>query len=289
MSMDTDTATPQQEARACHSENVAELIVALAKAQSQFTNPDRNREVAVKTRAGDTYKFRYATLDAIMNVVRKPLAENGLALVHFLREDCKGPVCETRLFHVSGQWIATWVPLLVADDANIQGWGSALTYSKRYGLCALLAITADEDDDGNHACGNEVAASDRQSARRAKAPPQGNGNPQPSKASAERAAERAAAWQEIEAAEKWSQLTNLFDRLKAAGFPPPVFAELMAKWVDKAHSKLMAQAKRMEGDALDKLTTVANTYFPDGERMSALTEITARRDELALLATKEGG
>jgi len=150
------------------SENIADLAAALAKAQGVFVNPPRNREVKVKTKAGDTYTFAYATLDGIMDMVRGPLAANGLALVHSLGQDEQGPICETRLIHASGQWMGTWVPVIVADGANAQGWGGAITYARRYGLCSLLSIAADEDDDANGACGNVASASPR-TAR--KAPP----------------------------------------------------------------------------------------------------------------------
>ena len=87
------------------SEQINEIAAALAKSQGAFINPPRNREVKVKTKAGDTYTFTYATLDVIMDMIRGPLASNGLALVHLLESDDQGPICETRLLHVSGQWL----------------------------------------------------------------------------------------------------------------------------------------------------------------------------------------
>jgi hypothetical protein len=131
-----------------------EIAAALAKAQGAFSNPERNKMVRVATRAGATYTFTYATLDAIMDMVRGPLSANGLAVSHVLVSDESGWRCITRLLHSSGQSIECPVPVLVDQDANAQGWGSAITYAKRYGLCALLAITADEDDDGNAASAN---------------------------------------------------------------------------------------------------------------------------------------
>ena len=139
-----------------------ELAAALAIAQGQFTNPPRNRTVKVALKGGGSYEFRYATLDAILDMIRVPLSMNGLALSHELSLASDGWVCITKLLHSSGNQISCPVPVLVGADANAQGWGSGITYSKRYGVCALLAIAADEDDDGNAACGNEAKlANDR--------------------------------------------------------------------------------------------------------------------------------
>jgi hypothetical protein len=56
----------------------------------------------------------------------------------------------TRLMHSSGQWIEDGgVPLILSKD-DMQGLGSALTYSRRYGLMSMVGV-APEDDDGNAA------------------------------------------------------------------------------------------------------------------------------------------
>ena len=56
-----------------HSEQMNELAVALAAAQSNMKAPKKDREVEVTTRTGSKYKFRYATFDAIVESVRGPL------------------------------------------------------------------------------------------------------------------------------------------------------------------------------------------------------------------------
>ncbi len=136
------------------SEQINELAAALAKAQGMFPDIPRNRSVKVTMKSGGSYNFKYATLDSILEAVRKPLSENGLSLACYLHADDKGELCATRLMHSSGQWIECSFPIIVDAGANAQGWGSALTYAKRNGVSALLALHADEDDDGNSACGN---------------------------------------------------------------------------------------------------------------------------------------
>lgn len=124
------------------SDAINELVVALSKAQGQMDN-------AVMDGDNPYYGSRYATLASVRNSVRKPLADNGLAVsqVTEMRQD--GLVLITTLFHASGQWLSSEFPLPLV--AKPQEMGSALTYAKRYQLSAVLMISADDDDDGNAA------------------------------------------------------------------------------------------------------------------------------------------
>lgn len=169
---DTDTGYRSDERRmvgsllentnSLQSPDIDKLFGALAKAQGVISNPQRNRSVNVRTRSGDTYSFKYATLDAIIDAVRKPLSENGLWFTQIMRHDwdSRKYTLVTKLVHSSGQWIGTEVPLLVEEAGN-QKFGSALTFMRRYSLSALLGIAAEEDDDGNQADGNEAVVSER--------------------------------------------------------------------------------------------------------------------------------
>lgn len=125
------------------SENIGELAAALCKAQAAFPAICKDREVT----AGK-YSFKYATLDAIISAVRKPLSDNGLSFVQSVAQGQGGLLVDTLLAHTSGQWIETTTPVKV-DGTNNQAIGSAQTYGKRYALSAILGIVADEDDDGN--------------------------------------------------------------------------------------------------------------------------------------------
>jgi hypothetical protein len=131
------------------------LATALAKAQGVIENPKKDRTVKVTTRTGGIYEFSYATLDAIMSAIKKPLSDNGLALVQRVVMGDKGMVLATELLHESGQRISSILPLNpAANDA--QSLGSAITYMRRYAICALVGVVADEDDDGNMADGNNA-------------------------------------------------------------------------------------------------------------------------------------
>ena len=148
------------------------LIAALAKAQSVISSPPRNREVKVRTKSGGTYSFRYATLDHIIEAIRKPLTENGLWFTQVLESDEGGKYrLITRLLHESGESIESRTPLLV-ENTGSQGFGSALTYMRRYALTALLGIAADEDDDANATEGHTVERSTSHGNNGARQPPQ---------------------------------------------------------------------------------------------------------------------
>lgn len=144
-----------------HSENFTALAAALAKAQGDFPAIPRDRTVTVRMREkpggqpGGTYTFRYAPLETILEKTRKPLAENGIALVQsiVLDDDGKGGAVEvvrTTMLHESGEWLACDVPMFVGTgDNRSQAYASGMTYSRRYGVTLLLCVAADEDDDGN--------------------------------------------------------------------------------------------------------------------------------------------
>lgn len=138
------------------SDTIGELAASLAKAQGTMTSPAKNKTVKVKTGSGE-YEFSYATLDAIFDVIRKPLSDNGLSFVQTLDSGDGGKLrLLTRLLHTSGQWIETETPVSVTGT-SMQALGSAQTYAKRYAISALLGIVADEDDDANTADGNGIS------------------------------------------------------------------------------------------------------------------------------------
>lgn len=143
------------------SEQINSLVEALAKAQGQIQNPQKNKVVNVRTKAGGSYEFSYADLTAIIDAIKKPLADNGLAYTQVLTQpDGARYKLVTKLMHSSGQWISSETPLFVEEQGS-QAFGSALTFMKRYALAALLGVAADSDDDANAADGNNAKVQDR--------------------------------------------------------------------------------------------------------------------------------
>lgn len=147
------------------SDAINELAGALAKAQGEITG-------ALKDSANPFFKSKYADLASCWDACRGPLSANGLAVVQTTtrgepvtiqwetkdqetgeisqyKVDTVELVVTTTLFHSSGQWIRSDLPM-IPRDASPQGMGSALTYGRRYGLTAMIGV-AQVDDDGNAA------------------------------------------------------------------------------------------------------------------------------------------
>jgi hypothetical protein len=254
------------------SESIAKLAEALSKAQGSFVNPPRNRNVVVALKTGGSYQFAYATLDGIMDMVRGPLASNGLAVTHSLGTDAEGPVCETCLMHSSGEWIATQIPVIVTDGADAQKWGSAITYARRYGVCSLLGIAAEEDDDGNAACGHSAQKTDKQTAKKVN----GNGHGKPSKESAE----RAEAWRALEESDTIQHLTAEMDKI-TGHFTGDTQKELVDYGREILEGKLIFNARKIDDAAtLDKMEACAKKRLTPQRATFTIRAIQARRDEL---------
>ena len=119
-----------------------ELIKALIKAKTEF-NPIQ------KDGTNPHFKKKYATLDAVLAAVTPALGQHGLVIIQ-TTELCEGKtVLQTHLYHESGESITSNYPLPEISDC--QKFGAALTYARRYAVCAILSVTADEDDDAEGA------------------------------------------------------------------------------------------------------------------------------------------
>jgi hypothetical protein len=123
------------------SESVANIFKAIIQAQSEFTP-------AVKDATNPHFRSKYANFDSIVDTIRPVLAKNGLAFMQ-PTVDIDGKLfIKTRIIHGSGEWIESSYPVNPVKN-DPQGYGSALTYARRYSLSSILGITSDEDDDGN--------------------------------------------------------------------------------------------------------------------------------------------
>ena len=127
-----------------HSDQVNELAAALAKAQGQIQD-------AKKDSANPFFKSKYADLAAVREAVRKPLSDNGIAVVQVPCADGSHAGVDTMLIHTSGQWIRGLL-VVTSKDEGPQAIGSCITYLRRYALQSFTGVAA-EDDDGNAAEG----------------------------------------------------------------------------------------------------------------------------------------
>jgi hypothetical protein len=117
------------------------IATALVKAQKAF-GP------ALKTSTNPHFRSNYADLAACVEAVIDGLNGAGIALIQRTSEDMTGVTVETVFIHESGETIECGKLHVPASKQDPQGYGSALTYARRYSLMAACGI-APEDDDGN--------------------------------------------------------------------------------------------------------------------------------------------
>lgn len=120
------------------SENINDLALALSKAQSEMTG-------AKKDSKNPFFKSNYSDLASVMEAISKPFADNDLCFVQGVEANDNKVAVVTRIIHKSGQWIEATTEL-PPTKADAQGWGSSMTYGKRYGLQALAGVPSVDDD-----------------------------------------------------------------------------------------------------------------------------------------------
>src|SRR6516162_225915 len=157
---------------------MAALAAALAKAQTELINPEKSLTATIRrTRTGDGDRtFRYAPLSSGLDTVRKTLGKHEIATMQTTAIDQPSGMVQltTTLAHSSGEWIASdWPVCPVAELANPQRMGLALTYARRYALFTLAGIAGEDDLDAPDLC----AGPDSLSARESGASSQPGGRP----------------------------------------------------------------------------------------------------------------
>src|ERR1700719_2537689 len=139
------------------SESVAALASALAKAQAELVNPEKSLTATIRTgRLGEGERsFRYAPLASGLDIVRKTLGQHEIATLQTTAIDQTAGMVNltTTLAHASGEWIASdWPVCPIAETANPQRMGAALTYARRYALFTLVGIAGEDDLDAPDLC-----------------------------------------------------------------------------------------------------------------------------------------
>jgi hypothetical protein len=134
------------------SESIAALAAALAKAQSELSNPEKSLVATIGSdRLGEGARtFRYAPLSSGLDIVRKALGQQQIATVQTTAIDPGNGTINltTLLVHASGEWIASdWPVCRLADTASPHRMGAALTYARRYVLFTLVGIAGEDDLD----------------------------------------------------------------------------------------------------------------------------------------------
>src|SRR5262245_16724954 len=237
------------------SESVAALASALAKAQAELINPEKSLIATIRTgRPGEGERsFRYAPLSSGLDIVRKTLGQHEIATVQTTAIDQAAGIVNltTMLAHASGEWIASdWPVCPVAETANPQRMGAALTYTRRYALFTLVGIAGEDDLNAPDLCAAPPSPP-TSTANRLKAIPDQSRVPSRSPGNGR---DRGIAKGEPPATVDAEQSTVLRDRL-VAEIGNIASAELAADWARKAlaaKNKLAGpDAKRVE-DAFER-------------------------------------
>jgi hypothetical protein len=146
------------------SADIGMLAEALSKAQGTM-------KAAKKDGVNPYFSSKYATMDAVWDTCREPLAANKLSVIQLLGNDGNDATLTTILAHASGQWVRSTIAVTpmrrksksegggFEDASDVQSIGGTLTYLRRYALAAIVGVVSDEDTDGEG--GRKAAESGR--------------------------------------------------------------------------------------------------------------------------------
>jgi hypothetical protein len=133
------------------SESIAAIATALAKAQIELSNPEKAMVGTVyNTRSDSPQSFRYASLSSGLDIVRKALGGQQIAVAQTTNIDrADGMVnLTTVLLHTSGEWISSdWPVCRTSEISAPRRMGAALTYARRYALFTMVGIAGEDDLD----------------------------------------------------------------------------------------------------------------------------------------------
>jgi len=115
------------------------IATALVKARAAFSP-------ALKNATNPHFKNRYADLGACLDAVEEPLLKNDIFMYQETSEDPTGVTVETVFLHASGEELRCGKLHVTAQKQDPQGYGSALTYARRYSLVTACGIAQEEDD-----------------------------------------------------------------------------------------------------------------------------------------------
>ena len=133
------------------SESVAAIATALAKAQTELSNPEKAMVGTVyNIRSDSPQSFRYASLSSGLDIIRKTLGGQQIAIAQTTDIDrANGMVnLTTLLLHTSGEWISSdWPVCQLSETSAPRRMGAALTYARRYALFTMVGIAGEDDLD----------------------------------------------------------------------------------------------------------------------------------------------
>src|SRR4030081_403049 len=147
------------------SESVAAIATALAKAQTELSNPEKAMVGTVYNNRSDSpQSFRYASLSSGLDIVRKTWGGQQIGIAQTTEIDrANGMVnLTTMLMHTSGEWISSdWPVCQLSETSAPRRMGAALTYARRYALFTLVGIAGEDDLDAPDLAGQPAEGASR--------------------------------------------------------------------------------------------------------------------------------
>lgn len=133
----------------------------MKEVSAAFVNAQKAFGPALKTKQNPHLKAKYADLSSVIEAVIDALNDNGLAVMQKSIRCEDGAIVETVFIHTSGEILSAGELHVPAPKRDPQGFGSALTYCRRYALMSACGI-APEDDDGEAASTHMKRKQERQ-------------------------------------------------------------------------------------------------------------------------------
>lgn len=130
------------------SQETTNLVKAMIQAAPEIQSIPKSKEAGY-----GKFAYKYATLDSLIDMLRKVLPKHGLWFMQMPTRQGEKSSLTTRIFHSSGEWMEDSIEMtdtqLVGTVTDTQKIGASITYYRRYALSAIFGIAADEDVDGN--------------------------------------------------------------------------------------------------------------------------------------------
>lgn len=145
------------------------LAAALAAFQAEVPTIKKANTATVASQKG-SYQYAYADLSDVTERALPLLGKHGLAwttrpTLVFGPDGSQAFVLEYALKHsLTDEALEGTYPLPNPLETNAQGLGAALTYARRYLLCAVTGVAPGGDDDDAHSAGDVPAQTPRRQA-----------------------------------------------------------------------------------------------------------------------------
>lgn len=217
------------------------LAVALAAVQAQLPKVGKSQTAKVQTNKGPAYSYDYANLADCSRAIMPLLGANGLSFSAKPTMTPNGFVLRYCLRHVSGDEDTGEYPLPDPLHSGAQALGSAITYARRYVLCAVTGLAPDADDDDG-AAANTARRTAPQQPPREEAPPR-----------------------DEEAVRRW--IEDFDDTVQSCDDVGQLRGPIWHRLTEKARSGFITQAERddLAGMVKDRAALIAASTQPEPE------------------------